>query len=247
MWLYFSCWWMISDQTCVITSFLSWAWWKDPLSCLNDEYEATSTSKARLTQQEYLKTTAVINTQCPATVSTWSGSGKDGLALKTHFLNQATRAAHPPAGRASSWLWLSDTYVLRLLHAFIANWWYHTFKHTLTFIRMASRATHVNPWVCYETGHLKNSRCNLHSVCRTFPVFQCRFSRTNQQFLINSACLELNKTPKKKQDQVPSTTFEHRKPKNTGALLFFMRHIQTASGKTITNLFKLKERTNHYI
>lgn len=133
MWLYFSCWWMISDQTCVITSFLSWAWWKDPLSCLNDEYEATSTSKARLTQQEYLKTTAVIHTQCPATVSTWSGSGKDGLALKTHFLNPATRATHPPAGRASSWLWLSDTYVLRLLHAFIANWWYHTFIHTFTF------------------------------------------------------------------------------------------------------------------
>lgn len=140
---------------------------------------------------------AVINKQCPATVSTWSGSGKDGLALKTHFHNPATRAAHPPAGRASSWLWFSDTYVLRLLQPFSTHCWYHTFIHTFTFIRMASRATHVNPWVCYETGHLKNSRCNLQWVCRTFPVFQCRFSRTNQQFLINSACLELNKTPKK--------------------------------------------------
>lgn len=26
-----------------------------------------------------------------------------------------------------------------------------------------------------------------------------------------------------------------------------MRHVQTASGKTITHRFKLKERTNHYI
>lgn len=185
----------------------------------------TSTSKAQLTQQEYLKTTAVIHTQCPATVSTWSGSGKDGLALKTHFLNPATRAAHPPAGRASSWLWLSDTYVLRLLHAFIANWWYHTFKHTLTFIRMASRATHVNPWVCYETGHLKNSRCNLHSVCRTFPVFQCWFSRTNQQFLINSACLELNKTPKKKTG--PGTIYNfwaQKTKKHRSSSLFYEAH-----------------------
>lgn len=123
---------MISDQTRVITSFLSWARWKDPLSCLNDEYEATSTSKARLTQQEYLKTTAVIHTQCPATVSTWSGSGKDGLALKMHFLNPATRAAHPPASQASSWLWFSDTYVLRLLQPFITHCWYHTFIHTST-------------------------------------------------------------------------------------------------------------------
>lgn len=221
MWLYFSCWWMISDQTCVITSFLSWAWWKDPLSCLNDEYEATSTSKARLTQQEYLKTTAVINTQCPATVSTWSGSGKDGLALKTHFLNPATRAAHPPAGRASSWLWLSDTYVLRLLHAFIANWWYHTFIHTFTFYAWtAVQLTWILGYVMKQDTW-KNNRCNLQWVCRTFPVFQCWFSRTNQQFLINSACLEPNQTPKKKQDQVPSTTFEHGKPKNTGALLIW--------------------------
>lgn len=207
----------------------------------------TSTSKAQLTQQEYLKTTAVIHTQCPATVSTWSGSGKDGLALKTHFLNPATRAAHPPAGRASSWLWLSDTYVLRLLHAFIANWWYHTFIHTFTFYAWtAVQLTWILGYVMKQDTW-KNNRCNLQWVCRTFPVFQCWFSRTNQQFLINSACLEPNQTPKKKQDQVPSTTFEHRKPKNTGALLFFMRHVQTASGKTITNLFKLKERTNHYI
>lgn len=75
---------------------------------------------------------AVINKQCTATVSTWSGSGKDGLALKTHFHNPATRAAHPPAGRASSWLWFSDTFVLRLLQPFITHCWYHTFIHTST-------------------------------------------------------------------------------------------------------------------